>query len=82
MTGPISIETELNLSARLEALLFVAPAPVPLARLSQVLEMSEEAVQQALEARRPQGQGPLTQLKERVAAVVAEMTPGRRKRDE
>lgn len=40
----------------------------------------EEAVAQALEARQPQGA--LSQLKERVAAVVAEIAPGRRKRDE
>ena len=34
----------------LEALLFVAPSPIPLAKLAQVLEASEEAVQGALDA--------------------------------
>jgi two-component system repressor protein LuxO len=55
---------------------------VVLAKPFRDLAALEEAVQQALDARRPQGQGPLTQLKERVAAVVAEIAPGRRKRDE
>ncbi len=36
------------LAAQLEALLFVAPSPTPIARLAQVLEVDEEAVQRAL----------------------------------
>lgn len=36
--------------ALIEALLFVAPAPIPLARLAQALELSEETVQTALDA--------------------------------
>jgi segregation and condensation protein B len=39
----------LDLTALLEALLFVAPAPIPLARLAQVLEVAEEPVQEALD---------------------------------
>jgi segregation and condensation protein B len=49
VVAPVAV-SPLEAGALLEALLFVAPAPVPLARLSQVLEMSEEAVQQALDA--------------------------------
>jgi segregation and condensation protein B len=46
--GPIPTPA-LDLPALIEALLFVAPAPIPVARLAQVLEISEEAVQGALD---------------------------------
>ena len=38
----------LSLAAQLEALLFVAPSPTPLARLAQALDVAEEAAQAAL----------------------------------
>jgi segregation and condensation protein B len=38
----------LPLTARLEALLFVAPTPTPVARLAQALEVDDESVQTAL----------------------------------
>jgi segregation and condensation protein B len=47
-TAPVPVPA-LDLPALIEALLFVAPAPIPLARLAQVLEAGEEAVQSALE---------------------------------
>ncbi len=53
---------------------------VVLAKPFRNLAAIEEAVAHALATRRPQGA--LSQLKERVAAVVAEITPGRRKREE
>jgi DNA-binding NtrC family response regulator len=63
-----------------EPFTFEAERPeVVLAKPFKNLEAIEEAVAQALEARRPQR--PLTQLKERVAAVVAEIAPGRRRRE-
>lgn len=52
---------------------------VVLAKPFKNLAAIEEAVHEALEAR-AEARSPLTHLKERVAAVVAEMTPGRRKR--
>lgn len=39
----------LDAPALIEALLFVAPAPIPLARLAQALDLAEEAVQAALD---------------------------------
>lgn len=45
-----AVEVEpLDLCALVEALLFVAPAPVPLNRLAQVLELSEESVAASLD---------------------------------
>ena len=52
---------------------------VVLAKPFKNLAAVEEAVREALETHAA-ARGPLT-LKERVAAVVAEMTPGRRKRE-
>lgn len=46
---PVAI-TPLEPSALIEALLFVAPAPIPLARLAQVLDLSEEVVQGAVDS--------------------------------
>lgn len=53
---------------------------VVLAKPFKNLAAVEEAVREALEAHAT-AKGPLENLKERVAAVVAEMTPGRRKRE-
>ena len=53
---------------------------VVLAKPFKNLAAVEEAVREAIEAHRVE-RGPLTNLKARVAAVVAEMTPGRRKRE-
>ncbi len=39
----------LELPALIEALLFVAPAPIPLARLAQALELGEESIHAALD---------------------------------
>ena len=51
VTAPAAVSvTPLDLPALLEALLFVAPSPIPVARLAQVLESAEEAVQGALAA--------------------------------
>ena len=52
---------------------------VVLAKPFKNLAAVEEAVREAIEAHAVE-RGPLTNLKARVAAVVAEMTPGRRKR--
>lgn len=57
---------------------------VVLAKPFKNLAAVEEAVREALETHASASsanKGPLTNLKERVAAVVAEMTPGRRKRE-
>jgi two-component system, NtrC family, response regulator len=57
---------------------------VVLAKPFKTLEAIEDAVHEALEAmvaQQAQRKDPLTQLRDRVAAVVAEMTPGRRKRE-
>jgi CheY-like chemotaxis protein len=57
---------------------------VVLAKPFKNLEAIEDAVHEALEAmvaQQAQRKDPLTQLRDRVAAVVAEMTPGRRKRE-
>lgn len=51
-----------------------------LAKPFKNLEVVVTAVREAIEAQRT-AKGPLTNLKERVAAVVAEITPGRRKRE-
>jgi len=53
---------------------------VVLAKPFKNLVAVEEAVREAMETHSA-NRGPLTNLKERVAAVVAEMTPGRRKRE-
>jgi CheY-like chemotaxis protein len=53
---------------------------VVLAKPFKNLAAVEDAVREALETHAA-ARGPLTNLKERVAAVVAEMTPGRRKRE-
>lgn len=53
---------------------------VVLAKPFKSLSAIEDAVKEALEAK-PVVRGPLTNLKERVAAVVAEIAPGRRKRE-
>lgn len=53
---------------------------VVLAKPFKTLAAVEDAVREAMEALTTQ-KSPLTNLKERVAAVVAEMTPGRRKRE-
>jgi CheY-like chemotaxis protein len=53
---------------------------VVLAKPFKNLSAVEDAVREALETHAV-ARGPLTNLKERVAAVVAEMTPGRRKRE-
>jgi CheY-like chemotaxis protein len=53
---------------------------VVLAKPFKNLAAVEDAVREAIEAHAAD-KGPLTNLKERVAAVVAEMTPGRRKRE-
>ncbi len=39
----------LDVPALIEALLFVAPAPIPIARLAQVLDAGEDVIQAALE---------------------------------
>lgn len=46
-TVPVS---SLEPPALIEALLFVAPAPIPLARLAQVLDLAEEVVQSAVDS--------------------------------
>lgn len=51
-----------------------------LAKPFKNLDVVVNAVREAIEAQR-NARGPLTNLKERVAAVVAEITPGRRKRE-
>jgi two-component system response regulator GlrR len=53
---------------------------VVLAKPFKSLAAIEDAVREAIEAK-PGARGPLTHLKERVAAVVAEIAPGRRKRE-
>ena len=53
---------------------------VVLAKPFKNLAAVEDAVREALDAH-TNAKSPLTNLKERVAAVVAEMTPGRRKRE-
>ena len=53
---------------------------VVLAKPFKNLGAVEEAVREAMETHSA-NRGSLTNLKERVAAVVAEMTPGRRKRE-
>ena len=53
---------------------------VVLAKPFKNLAAVEDAVREALETHAA-ARGPLTNLKERVAAVVAEMTTGRRKRE-
>lgn len=47
--GPVTPPASLDPDALVEALLFVAPSPVPLARLAQVLDLSEESVHAALD---------------------------------
>ena len=55
---------------------------VVLAKPFKNLAAVEDAVHEALEVHASNSnKSPLTNLKERVAAVVAEMTPGRRKRE-
>ncbi|MFT3710038.1 MAG: response regulator [Archangium sp.] len=56
------------------------PAAV-LAKPFKNLEVVTQTVREAIETQRTADKTPLTNLKERVAAVVAEITPGRRKRD-
>lgn len=53
---------------------------VVLAKPFKSLGAVEDAVREAIESK-PALRGPLTNLKEAVAAVVAEMTPGRRRRE-
>lgn len=48
-SAPLASAPALDLPALIEALLFVAPAPIPLARLAQVLELGEENVRAALD---------------------------------
>ncbi|MFO0598457.1 MAG: response regulator [Myxococcaceae bacterium] len=52
-----------------------------LAKPFKNLETVVSTVREAIEAAQSARQDPLTNLRERVAAVVAEITPGRRKRD-
>lgn len=53
---------------------------VVLSKPFKSLAAIEEAVRQAVEAKSSE-RGPLSNLKERVAAVVAEIAPGRRRRE-
>lgn len=67
-------------TARPEPFSLDAPRPdVVLLKPFRDLEAIEDAVREALEA--VASRGPLDELRQRVAAVVAEITPGRRRRD-
>ena len=67
-------------TARPEPFSLDAPRPdVVLHKPFKDLEAIEDAVREALEA--VASRGPLDELRQRVAAVVAEIAPGRRRRD-